>query len=168
GSTGARGSSPWASLVRATTSATKSGSSPCRNGSEIRWVVQKRPGEVELGAEPLGQGLHAERFRGVVPRVEDVQAQLLGVEKRVVRPFTGDVGVEAQGGGLPDHRARRSRHDTHAPHALRPEPHETSAPAHDISETLRQGRARDVDLSPHADPQAVLLPELPPPRDAEL
>ena len=48
------------------------------------------------------------------------------------------------------------------------ERHETGAPAHDVPKALQQIRARDVDLSPHPDPHAVLLPELPPRRDPEL
>ena len=102
-------------------------------------MVQKRPRQVELGTESFRQCLHPERFCRVVPRVEDVQPQLFGIEERVVSPFARDVGVEAQGGGLPDHRARRPGDDADAPHALRPERHQPGATAHDVHRAVSAG-----------------------------
>src|SRR2546425_9274561 len=57
-------------------------------GSQTGGVVQKRPGQPEPRREMRGERLHAHRLGRVVPRVEDVEAQLFGVEERVVRAFT--------------------------------------------------------------------------------
>src|SRR2546422_3896439 len=52
-------------------------------GSQTGGVVQKRPGQPEPRREMRGERLHAHRLGRVVPRVEDVEAQLFGVEERV-------------------------------------------------------------------------------------
>jgi hypothetical protein len=96
---------------------------------------------------------------GVVPRVKDVELQLFGVEKRVVGTLARDEGVEVGGGGLRDHRARRPRHDSHAAHPLGAERHQPRCATCKGRQLALEGVASDVDLSPTADPHAVLLAE---------
>src|SRR2546426_988872 len=109
--------------------------------------------------EVLGQCLDTHRLGGVVPRVEDVQLQLFGVEERVVGTLARDEGVEASGGGLRDHRARRPRHDPDAAHPLRAERHQARCLAHEGRQLALERVPRDVDLSPTADRHAVFLAE---------
>ena len=53
-------------------------------------MVQEDPGKIEASPQVLRQRLDAHRLGRVVTCIKDVQAQLLGVEERVVRSLTGD------------------------------------------------------------------------------
>src|SRR5689334_14667983 len=86
--------------------------------SQTGRVIQKRPSKAEPGVEVLGQRLNTHRLGGVMTRVEDVQLQLFGVEKRVVGTLARDEGVEVGGGGLRDHRSRSPCYDPHPAHPL--------------------------------------------------
>src|SRR2546425_7938807 len=83
-------------------------------------MVEERPGKAELRAQVLRQRLDAECLSRVVPGVEHVQPQLLGVEEGVVRALAGDVGVESRRPSLNDQRARSPGDDAHPPHLLGP------------------------------------------------
>src|SRR2546430_10003472 len=71
-------------------------------------MVEERPGQSELGAQVFPQRLDPDGLRRVVPAIEDVDTQLFGIEERMVRPFTRDVGVEPRRSRLADHRDRKS------------------------------------------------------------
>src|SRR5439155_2490502 len=116
--------------------------------------------QMKPAVEVLGQRLDPHRLGGVVSRVEDVYFQLFGVEKRMVGTLARDEGVEAGAGSLRDHRARRPRHDPHAPHPLRAERHQPRCATREGRQLTLERVSGDVDLSPTADPHAVFLAEL--------
>src|SRR5437879_1065359 len=109
--------------------------------SQAGGMVEERPGQAELRAQVLRQRLDAERLSRVVPGVEHVQSQLLGVEEGVVRAFAGDVGVESRRLGLGDQRARSPGDDAHPPHLLGPERHDSRRRAQHGGELLLQSAA---------------------------
>src|SRR5207302_388002 len=76
------------------------------------------------GAQVFPQRLDPDGLRRVVPAIEDVDTQLFGIEERMVRPFTRDVGVEPRRSRLADHRTRASGDDPHTAHPLRAERHD--------------------------------------------
>src|SRR4029077_2771143 len=136
--------------------------------SQAGGMVQKRPGQIEARLKMLGERFHADRLGGVVSRVEHVQSKFFRVEEGVVRTFARDVGVETGGRCLTDQRACRPGHDAHAMRALRAEAEEPRRTAEEAGEPLFERCAWLVDLSPHADGDAVLLAERSPQRHAEL
>src|SRR2546427_4882098 len=60
-------------------------------GSQTGGVVQKRPGQPELRREMRGERLHAHRLGRVVPRVEDVEAQLFGAVRARSEEHTSEL-----------------------------------------------------------------------------
>ena len=65
-------------------------------------MVEKHPGQAEALVEVFGQRFDAHRLSGVMTRVEDVQAELFGIEVGVVGSLARDLGVQSRRRSLPD------------------------------------------------------------------
>src|SRR5436190_5928484 len=89
--------------------------------SQTGGMIQEHPGQVELLRYVLSKRLYSNRFGRVMARIEHVDAELLGVEKGPMLPFTRHECVEPGRRGLRDDRSARARHDSDALHSLRPE-----------------------------------------------
>ncbi len=66
----------------------------------------------------LGQRFDADGLGRVVTCVQDVEAELLGIEKCPVLAFAGDERIEPRGGGLWNQRSPRAGDDSDPLHAL--------------------------------------------------
>ena len=65
-------------------------------------MVEKHPGQPKAPVHVFGQRFDAHRLSSVMTRVEDVQAQLLGIEVGVVGSLARDIGVQSRRRSLPD------------------------------------------------------------------
>ena len=130
-------------------------------------MIQKNPRHAELSREVRRQRLHAKRLRGVVPAVEDVQAQLFGHRERPMRALTGDESVQARVRRLAKLVAGATRHDANPPAERRAAGGDPHRPAQHPLQLPGQVRAGNTGLRLETDGPALALKARPARLEAE-
>src|SRR5258708_5689221 len=87
-------------------------------GSQPGRMIQKHPGQIELLGGGFRQRFEADRLRRVMGGVENIDAELLGVEKGPVLSLAGHERIEPRCGSLRDQRPSGTGDDSDAMHAL--------------------------------------------------
>src|SRR6266850_754245 len=123
-------------------------------------MIQKHPGQIELFRNVLGERFDADGLGCVVPRIKDVDAKLLSIEKGPVLPFSGDVGVESRGCGLWDQCSTCPGDDTDAVHALGAERKYARCRSQCLRQRPTQLLALTGEFAPDADRGSVIRPKL--------
>ncbi len=81
-------------------------------------MIQKHPGQIELLGDVFRQRFDADRLRRVMAGVEDIDAELLGVEKGPVLSLAGHERIEPRRGSLRDQRPAGAGDDSNPMYAL--------------------------------------------------
>src|SRR6266487_3400511 len=129
-------------------------------GSQPGRMIQENPGQVELLGDVLRQCFDSDRLRRVMAGVENIDAQLLGVEEGPVLSFSSHKRIEPRRGSLWDQRPSGAGHDSNPVHALGAEREESRGGAERLGQRPVQVLPLTTEFAPDPGRGSVIRSEV--------
>src|SRR6267154_5878100 len=129
-------------------------------GSQPGRMIQKDPGQSELLGDVLRQRFDSDRLCRVMAGVENVDAQLLGVEEGPVLSFSSHERIEPRRGRLWDQRPSGAGDDSNAVHALGAEWEQSGGGAERLGQRPTQILPLAVEFAPDPGRSSVIRSEV--------
>src|SRR5258706_2783504 len=123
-------------------------------------MIQKDPGQIELLGDVLRQRFDPDGLRRVMAGIENIDAELLGVEKGPVLSLSGHERIEPRRGSLWDQRPSRAGDDSNPVHALGAEREEPRGGAERLGQRPAQIFALPAEFAPDPGPSSMIRSEV--------